>query len=63
MASSRPPRPGPDARRRPAAIRRHLERCLRRECNIDPLILRIRRLRRRFPGQARCLEQELLPIL
>jgi hypothetical protein len=46
-----------------AGIRRHLSRCWRHECDIDPLILRARRLRQRgFKGLARCLEQELLPL-
>ncbi|QVL54664.1 MAG: hypothetical protein KFB97_05165 [Cyanobium sp. M30B3] len=46
-----------------AGARRHLSRCWRRECDIDPLILRARQLRRRGArGLARCLEQELLPL-
>jgi hypothetical protein len=46
-----------------AARRAHLERCWRRECDIDPMILRLRvlRLRGRL-AQALCLEQELLPL-
>jgi hypothetical protein len=42
----------------------HLERCWRQECDIDPMILRMRLLRHlgSLP-QARSLEQELLPIL
>jgi len=47
----------------PPEQRRCLERCLRRDCDIDPLILRLRVLRRQ--GQhafARSLEQELLPL-
>ncbi|MEB3184220.1 MAG: hypothetical protein VKN15_07505 [Cyanobacteriota bacterium] len=52
-----PPRPTPDARR-------HLERSWRLECDIDPMILRLRLLRHqgRLP-QAACLEQELLPLV
>ena len=44
--------------------RRHLERCWRRECDIDPMILRLRQLRHQgcLP-QAVCLEQELLPLV
>jgi hypothetical protein len=46
-----------------AGTRRHLTRCWRRECDIDPLILRVRLLRRRgAKGLAICLEQELLPL-
>jgi hypothetical protein len=41
----------------------HLERCWAQECDIDPMILRLRWLRRlgSLP-QARSLEQELLPL-
>lgn len=41
----------------------HLERCWCLECDIDPMILRLRLLRQRgcLP-QVRCLEQELLPL-
>lgn len=41
----------------------HLERCWLLDCDIDPMILRLRLLRQRgcFP-QVRCLEQELLPL-
>ena len=44
--------------------RRWLDRCWNDECDIDPLILRTRLLSRwgRW-RQARCVEQELLPIL
>lgn len=43
--------------------RLHLERCWRRECDIDPLILRLRQLRvSGAVDQALCLEQELLPL-
>lgn len=43
--------------------RRHLERCWRRDCDIDPMILRLRLLRHRQQlRQARSLEQELLPL-
>jgi hypothetical protein len=41
----------------------HLERCWCHECDIDPMILRLRVLRHQgcLP-QVRCLEQELLPL-
>lgn len=44
--------------------KRHLEQCWQLVCDIDPMILRLRLLRRRgcLP-QARCLEQELLPVV
>jgi len=44
--------------------RRRLDRCWDDDCDIDPLILRTRLLRRwgRW-RQARCVEQELLPIV
>ena len=44
--------------------RRWLDLCWNDECDIDPLILRTRLLRRwgRW-RQARCVEQELLPII
>lgn len=55
MASAREPLQGP---------RLHLEHCWRQECDIDPMILRMRLLRHcgSLP-QAQSLEQELLPIL
>jgi hypothetical protein len=42
----------------------HLVRCWQLECDIDPMILRLRLLRSRgcLP-QARCLEQELMPLV
>lgn len=41
----------------------HLERCWRRECDIDPMILRMRLLRHQGSlPQAHCLEQELMPL-
>jgi len=44
--------------------RRHLERCWQQECDIDPMILRLRLLRHLGSlRQALCLEQELLPLL
>ena len=44
--------------------RRWLDRCWNDECDIDPLILRTRLLRRwGRRRQARCVEQELLPII
>jgi hypothetical protein len=55
--------PGPGAHRW-AARRRHLERSLRRECDIDPMILRARQLRLQGSlSQAASVEQELLPLL
>ena len=43
--------------------RLHLESCWQRECDIDPMILRLRLLRhQRLVLQARSLEQELLPL-
>ncbi len=41
----------------------HLERCWQQECDIDPMILRMRLLRHlgAIP-QADCLEQELQPL-
>lgn len=46
-----------------AGVRRHLARCWRLDCDIDPLILRMRVLRRRGArGLVVCLEQELLPL-
>ncbi len=55
--------PRPNSRFQPGS-RDHLEDCYGQECDIDPLILRVRQLRHRgeYP-QARCLEQELLPLL
>jgi hypothetical protein len=46
-----------------AAARAHLERCLEQDCDIDPMILRMRLLRQlgSLP-QADCLEQELQPL-
>ncbi len=41
----------------------HLERCWRQECDLDPMILRARRLRQEgCHPQALCLEEELLPM-
>ncbi len=58
---STPVGPPQQARRRQAR-QRHLERSWRRECDIDPLILRARLLRGLGSiGQAISLEQELLP--
>jgi hypothetical protein len=46
-----------------AGIRSHLAHCWRLDCDIDPLILRMRVLRRRGAwGLVVCLEQELLPL-
>lgn len=44
--------------------RSHLERTWLLECDIDPMIIRLRQLRHQgcLP-QAVCLEQELLPLL
>lgn len=56
-----PPTPIPIAS---SAWRRHLELCWLLECDIDPLILRARQLHRaRADALARCIEQELLPIV
>jgi hypothetical protein len=55
--------PGPESRRW-AARRRHLERSWRRECDIDPMILRARQLRLQGSlPQAASVEQELLPLV
>ena len=45
-------------------LRRQLDQCWQDECDMDHLILRARQLRRwgRW-RQARCLEQEVLPIV
>jgi len=44
-------------------LSRRFERALALECDLDPMILRARQLRQlgAMP-QARCLEQELLPL-
>jgi hypothetical protein len=48
---------------RAAGLRGHLARCWQLHCDIDPLILRARQLRRRGArGHALCVEQELLPL-
>ena len=45
-------------------LRRRLDRCWRDECDIDPLILRARELRRQGRWRlARVLDQELFPIV
>jgi hypothetical protein len=56
LAMAIPSQPLPDPRY-------HLERCWGEECDIDPMILRLRLLRHlgSLP-QARSLEQELLPL-
>lgn len=47
----------------PARQRHHLSRCWALECDIDPMILRARQLRHQGAlRQARCVEQELLPL-
>lgn len=44
-------------------LRRRFERALDLECDLDPMILRARQLRQQGSAhQARCLEQELLPL-
>jgi len=44
-------------------LRRRLERSLDLECDLDPMILRARQLRRQGSlPHARSLEQELLPL-
>ncbi len=41
----------------------HLERCWHQDCDIDPMILRMRLLRQLGDlSQADCLEQELEPL-
>lgn len=57
------PRDRHDGHDRRLARQVHLERCWLQECDIDPMILRLRVLRHQgcLP-QARCLEQELLPL-
>jgi hypothetical protein len=53
----------PSGGERAGGQRYHLARCWQCDCDIDPLILRARQLRRRGAhGQALCLEQELLPL-
>jgi hypothetical protein len=54
-------RPSPEFRDQ---LRPQLDRCRQNDCDIDPLILRARQLRRlgRF-RLARCLDQEVLPIV
>ena len=43
--------------------RQRFERAFDLECDLDPMILRARLLRQRGSNpQARCLEQELLPL-
>jgi hypothetical protein len=47
----------------PQDLRQHLEHCWQRECDIDPMIIRLRLLRhQRLVLLARSLEQELLPL-
>ena len=47
----------------PDELRRRFERAFDLECDLDPMILRARLLRQRGSNpQARCLEQELLPL-
>jgi hypothetical protein len=49
--------------RTPAEQHALLELCWRHDCDIDPMILRARLLRRSGSHtQALCLEQELLPL-
>ncbi|MGB5135525.1 MAG: hypothetical protein WBN89_10165 [Prochlorococcaceae cyanobacterium] len=57
-------RHGPQGPGRPAdGRRRHLERSWRRQCDIDPMILRARQLRSQGSlSQAASVEQELLPL-
>jgi hypothetical protein len=46
------------------ATRLHLERCWQLICDIDPMILRLRLLRKRGSlPLILCLEQELLPLV
>ena len=47
----------------PYELRQRFERALDHECDLDPMILRARQLRQQgSTPQARCLEQELLPL-
>ena len=47
----------------PDELRQRFERALELECDLDPMILRARQLRQQgSTPQARCLEQELLPL-
>ena len=47
----------------PDELRQRFELALSLECDLDPMILRARQLRRQGSSpQARCLEQELLPM-
>ena len=47
----------------PNELRQRFERAFDLECDLDPMILRARLLRQRGSNpQARCLEQELLPL-
>lgn len=44
-------------------LRQRFEQALALECDLDPMILRARQLRQQGSNpQARCLEQELLPL-
>jgi hypothetical protein len=46
-----------------AQQRRHVLRCWRLDCDLDPMILRARQLRHQGSlPQATCVEQELLPL-
>jgi len=46
-----------------ALARQHLQLCWDQECDIDPMILRVRQLRRQGAlPQASCVEEELLPL-
>ena len=47
----------------PDEWRERLEQALDLDCDLDAMILRVRQLRRQGSApQARCLEQELLPL-
>jgi hypothetical protein len=47
----------------PDELRQRFERAFDLDCDLDPMILRARLLRQRGSNpQARCLEQELLPL-
>lgn len=47
----------------PTELLQKLERCFKQECDIDPLILRLRNLRSHGAwAEVCCLEQELLPL-
>ncbi|MDA0291335.1 MAG: hypothetical protein O2922_05020 [Cyanobacteria bacterium] len=57
------PNPAPNSSSVLKELVKKLECCLNQECDIDPLILRLRNLRSRGAwAEVNCLEQELLPL-